>query len=88
MRGKVIGFCSLMTALAGAMIGLAVAEISQNDFESSIYSNLHIKLALVGAGIGAVAGAGQEAIRELKVEQDQEREHHKGVYHDNGFPQS
>lgn len=88
MKGKMIGFCSVMTALAGAVIGLAVAEASQNDFESSIYSNLHLKLALVGAGLGAVAGAGQEAIRELKVEQDREREQHKGIRHDNRFPQS
>lgn len=88
MKRKVIGFCGLMTALAGAVIGLAVAEISQNEFESSIYNNLHGKLALVGAGIGALVGAGQETVRELKAEQDQDREHHKGVYHDHGFPQN
>jgi uncharacterized membrane protein len=87
MKGKVIGFCSIITALAGAVIGLGVAEASQNDFESSIYSNLHVKLALVGASLGAIAGAGQEAIRELKAEQDRERERHKGDYHDHGFPQ-
>ena len=72
MKGKLIVFCSLVTALAGAIIGLAVAEVSQNNYESSLYANLHIKLALVGAGVGALAGAGQEAIRELKEEQ----EHH------------
>jgi len=88
MRGKVIGFCSIMTAMAGAVIGLAVAEAVPNRFESSIYDQLHIKLALAGAGLGAVAGASQEVIRELKAEQDQEREHHIGVYHDHGFPQN
>lgn len=88
MKGKLIGFCSIITALVGAMIGLAIAEISPNDFESSLYRNLHIKLTLVGAGLGAVAGAGQEAVRELKAEQDRERESHKGVHHDHGFPQS
>lgn len=88
MKGRVIGFCGILTAIAGAVIGLAIAEISQNDFESSIYQNLHLKLALVGTGLGALTGAGLETVRELKAEQDREREHHKGVYHDNGFPQS
>ena len=88
MQRKAIGFCSVMTALAGAVIGLAIAEISPNEFESSIYSHLHVKLALVGVGLGAVSGAGLETIRELKVQQDQDRKHHKGVYHDHGFPQS
>jgi Holliday junction resolvasome RuvABC endonuclease subunit len=88
MKRKVIGFCGIMTALAGAMIGLAVAEVSQNDFQSSIYNHLHVKLALVGAGLGAVAGAGQEAVREMKAEQDRERDQHKGVFHDHGFPQN
>lgn len=71
MNHKLIVFCSIITALIGAMIGVGAAEISQNDFESDIYQNLHTKFALVGAAAGLLIGAGQEAVRELKEQQDQ-----------------
>jgi uncharacterized membrane protein len=89
MNGKVISFCSIMTAIAGAVIGLAIAEANQDNFESSIYSHLHFKLALVGATLGAVSGAGLESVRELKAEQERERAgRQKMGYHDHGFPQN
>jgi hypothetical protein len=55
MNGKLISFCGIVTALAGAVIGLAAAEVSQHDYESSLYENFHIKLALVGAGSRAIS---------------------------------
>jgi Holliday junction resolvasome RuvABC endonuclease subunit len=70
MKGKLIVFCSIVSALMGAVIGLAVAEVSPQDYESSLYANLHVKLALLGAGVGAAAGAGQEVVRQLKEEQE------------------
>lgn len=72
MNGKLIFFCSLVTAILGGMIGFGAAEISQNQYQSSLYQNLPLKFAMVGAGLGVMVGAGQEAIRELKEQQDQE----------------
>jgi hypothetical protein len=72
MNHKVIGFCSLVSGLLGIVIGLSVAEMSRNEFESSLYRNLHLKLAVVGACAGALVGAGQEAVRELKSQRDHE----------------
>ncbi|HIK46746.1 MAG TPA: hypothetical protein IGR64_18010 [Leptolyngbyaceae cyanobacterium M65_K2018_010] len=69
MNIKVIVFSSILTALCGAVLGLGVAEISKNQYVSRHYQDLSVKFALVGAVLGAAVGAGQEAVRELKVNQ-------------------
>ncbi|NJL44883.1 MAG: hypothetical protein HC922_02280 [Leptolyngbyaceae cyanobacterium SM2_3_12] len=73
MNSKVVIFSGLVTALVGVIIGLGAAEISQNEYVSRHYDNLPLKFALVGAGVGAIAGAGQEAVREIKAQQDKEQ---------------
>lgn len=68
MKGKLIVFCSVITATLGAVVGYGLAEMSQNQYESSLYRHMHLKLAIAGAVVGALAGAGQECVRELKEE--------------------
>jgi hypothetical protein len=72
MNTKLIVFSSLVTALVGAIVGLGIAEISENQYVSRHYQDLHLKFALVGAVLGASVGAGQESIRELKHRQSQD----------------
>jgi hypothetical protein len=71
MNCKLILFSSLVTALIGAILGLGIAEMSENPHISRHYQDLHLKFALVGAVVGAAVGAGQESVRELKVSQTQ-----------------
>ncbi len=66
-----------MTALIGAIIGLAATKIGQRNFnqlkyEGQYYQDLHKKYALIGAGLGFAVGVGQECIRELRSERDRE----------------
>jgi len=70
MKGRLIVFCSVVTAMIGAGLGYGLAEISQNQYESSLYRHMHLKLAVAGAVVGALAGAGQECVRELKHDLD------------------
>ncbi len=76
MNLKMIMFSGVLTALAGSVIGLAGAQIGQNDFnqlrfESEYYQNLHSRYALIGAGIGFAVGVAQECVRELQMQQDE-----------------
>lgn len=71
MNPKRILFSSLLTALAGAIVGVGIAEICGNPYISRHYQNLHLKFALVGSIVGAAVGAGQESVRELHISQTQ-----------------
>lgn len=72
MNRKLIGFCSLMTAIVGAILGIAVAELAENQYASPIYQNMHRKYAIGGAVLGLLVGAGQETVRQLKGQRDRE----------------
>ncbi len=72
MNRKLIGFCGLMTAAAGAVLGLAVAELAANQYASPIYQDMHRKYAIGGAVLGLLVGTGQETVRQLKVQRDRE----------------
>ena len=72
MNTKLIASSGFCAALAGAIIGFAAAEISQNEFESPIYQDLPAKFAIAGAVFGVVTGASLESIRQLKEQQDRE----------------
>ncbi len=72
-----------MTALIGAVLGIAASEMSRNKYESKFYIELHKYYAVVGAGLGFGVGVGQECIRELKKQRDKElinngRHHNRG----------
>jgi hypothetical protein len=74
MNLKLVIFSSLVTALIGGILGLGLAEISQNQYQSNWYQDLHLKFALGGAGLGLAVGAGQESVRELKTQQEGQRQ--------------
>lgn len=78
MNIKLVIFSGVITALIGAVIGLAAAKIGSRDFnqlryESQFYQNLNERYyALVGASLGFAVGVGQECIRELKTQREDE----------------
>ncbi|WP_448574128.1 hypothetical protein [Trichothermofontia sp.] len=72
MNRKLILFSALLTALVGAVIGLATARMHHGRFASSLYQDLGRKYAIVGATAGLLVGAGQEAVRQLKYQRDAE----------------
>lgn len=67
-----IVFASLITAILGAGLGVAAAEIARTDY----YTHTHMKYAIVGAIAGLTVGAAQECVRELKVQADLEEAQH------------
>jgi hypothetical protein len=78
MNIKLIIFCGLVTSVLGAVMGLAVGEISRGDlrqirYESQFYHNLHNKYPLIiGAGLGFAIGVAEECVRELQKKKDQD----------------
>lgn len=73
MNSRLIIFSGIMTALVGAVIGLAATKIGSPNFnqlkyEGQYYQDLYKNYALIGAGLGFAIGVGQECIRELKAE--------------------
>ncbi|WP_414582581.1 hypothetical protein [Scytonema sp. PCC 10023] len=77
MNIRLIIFSGIMTALIGAVIGLAATKMGQRNFnqleyEGQYYQNLHKKYALIGACLGFTLGVGQECIRELKAERNRD----------------
>lgn len=72
MNRRLIGFAGVITAMVGAVIGVAVAEMAQPDYQSQLYQNMHRKYAVVGAVAGSLLGMGQETVRQIKQRRDQE----------------
>lgn len=72
MNRKLILFSALLTALVGAVIGLAAARMHHGRFASSLYQDLGRKYAIVGVTAGLLVGAGQEVVRQLKEQRDAE----------------
>lgn len=77
MKARRIIFSGFITALAGAMIGLAATKIGQRNFdqlafEGQYYEGLQRNYTLIGAGIGFLVGVGQECVRDLKADRNEE----------------
>ena len=64
MNVKTIIFSGIMTALIGAMLGLAINHISQRDARKNV-------ALVVGSTLGFVIGAGYEAIQQNKPEEEE-----------------
>lgn len=80
MNYKRVIFSAIITSLIGAFFGLVAVELTKNRvgnfrFQSKAYQTLYKRdLIIVGAVLGALAGVGQEYIRELKHKRDAELE--------------
>ncbi|ACB49546.1 hypothetical protein cce_0194 [Crocosphaera subtropica ATCC 51142] len=77
MNGKRILFAGIMTALIGFVIGLGVAKVGHPDevrlrYETESARRLFRRYGLLGGGIGFVVGAGQEYLRQAKIQRDQD----------------
>lgn len=72
MNLRLLVFSSLITALVSAVLGLGVSRIAQSRFVSQPYRELNRQYAAIGAGIGLVAGAGLEVLRQMKSRRDEE----------------
>ena len=77
MNIRLILFSGVVTALIGSVVGIGAAQLGQRGFnhlkfESASYQNLYQHYAVIGAGIGFVAGVGQACVRELKAQRDRE----------------
>ncbi len=70
MNIRTVIFNGLMTALVGAMIGLAIVHISQRDLRRR-------PILITGAVLGFTLGSFQEAIRQQKRLRDQEYDQYK-----------
>ena len=67
MNIRLILFTGIMTALAGMMIGWAVAHISQRELRTKA-------IIVTGGVLGFTIGSFQEAIREQKSARDRQDE--------------
>jgi hypothetical protein len=61
MNIRLIIFSGVMTALVGAVIGLAAAQIGQRGFnqlkfQGQYYQDLHNKYTLIGGSLGLAVG--------------------------------
>ncbi len=65
MNLKMVVFSGIMTALIGAMIGIAVAEIAQRETREKI-------VVVTGATLGFLIGSGFQAIKQQEKERYQD----------------
>jgi hypothetical protein len=77
MNGKRILFSAIITAMIGFMVGLGLAKVGQPNetglkYDRAVYRSWVRSYGLWGIGIGFVVGAGQEYLRQAKVERDRE----------------
>ena len=71
MNYRLIVFTGIMTALIGAMLGVAVSRMA--DHATVVRRELSGKrFAVVGASLGFVIGAGYEAVRQEKTAREDE----------------
>lgn len=79
MNVRLVIFSALITAGIGWFLGIAAAEMSKSAnlthrHTSATYQDLYSnKYPLIGVGLGLLIGAGQECVREMKHQRDQER---------------
>ena len=62
MNSKRIIFSSVITGMAGVILGVGVAEINRADQRPNAMS----QYATIGGVMGLAVGAGQQALRELE----------------------
>jgi hypothetical protein len=79
MNGKRILFSAIFTAAIGFVLGLGLAKLGQPSeqqlrYETDSYRRLLRTYGLLGAGTGFFVGAGQEYLRQAKIQRDREQD--------------
>lgn len=74
MQYKKIAYCSAITALVGAGLGLVLIHMFPTPYTSRAYQKLQRVYIAVGATGGLLLGASQEALRQLQQEREQDGE--------------
>jgi hypothetical protein len=77
MNRKRILFSAIFTAAIGFVLGLGLAKLGQPSegqlkYETDSYLRLTRAYGWWGGGIGFVVGAGQEYLRQAKIQRDRE----------------
>jgi hypothetical protein len=77
MNGKRILFSAIITAVIGFVIGLGLAKFGQPDevrlrYETESSRRLFRTYGWLGGGIGFFFGAGQEYLRQAKIQRDRD----------------
>lgn len=81
MNLKLIFFSAVLTSIVGGCIGMGVAEVAAPKFVSRAYRELPPRYVLIGAGTGLLVGGCQEALRQLKKQQDEEEANQQNHFH-------
>lgn len=77
MNQRKIWFAGIVTSVLGVFIGLVLSRIVETPYTSENYQRLgRIYMLVCGTG-GLVVGTTQEALRQLKEEQDREEDRRK-----------
>ncbi|ERN42550.1 hypothetical protein KR51_00008720 [Rubidibacter lacunae KORDI 51-2] len=72
MNSKRILFSGLMTALIGFFLLIFLYKVATPPYKSQVYQRLQRVYGIVGAAGGFVFGMSQEALRQMKKQQDEE----------------
>jgi uncharacterized membrane protein SpoIIM required for sporulation len=77
MNGKRILFSAIFTAAIGFLLGLGLVKFGQPTheqlkYDTDSYRRLFRIYGFLGGGIGFFFGAGQEYLRQAKIQRDQD----------------
>jgi hypothetical protein len=72
MNTKRIVFSGVVTSAVGVGLGLVMLSLAPCPYSSNLYRNLKEDYLIIGGVIGLLFGAGQETVRQLKQQCDEE----------------
>lgn len=72
MNTRRIVFSGVVTSAVGVGLGLVMLSLAPSPYSSDLYRNLKQDYLIVGGVIGLLFGAGQETVRQLKRQCDEE----------------
>jgi hypothetical protein len=82
MNYRLVAYSGIMTAILGAMFGLALSYIGRPDldrlpYESEFYRTLNRRYPLIGSGVGLAVGSGFALISQTKKQRDRSQNSQK-----------
>lgn len=90
MNVRLIGFGSIVSAIIGGCLGFSMADLAYTSNPSQItnpieekYQRLDYNWVYIGAVSGFVIGMGQEMVRELKKDADNEEKESEKSHRNN-----